>query len=113
MDGLTLLVEAEVAGLVVSVDGESLHVRGPRSKEQLALNLIEHKTDVVNAIRMREDSVVDDVDLEGYLSLLKSPAVLSSEDLPPIPPFRERPERPIAWAAWWACKEGRNRRQTG
>ena len=113
MDGLTLLDKAEVAGLVVSVDGEALHVRGPRSAEQLALKLIEHKTDVMSAIRIREDLAGDDEDLEVYLSLLRSPEVLSSEELAPVPPFRKKPERPLAWAAWWACLEGRRRRQTG
>lgn len=43
MDGLTLVAEAERAGLSVSANGNALVVRGPRRAEPLARRLIANK----------------------------------------------------------------------
>ena len=51
MDGLTLLREAEEAGLSVSLHGEQLVVRGPRRAEAVARRLLAHKSEIVYAIR--------------------------------------------------------------
>ncbi len=49
-------------------------------------------------------------ELEGYLKYLKAWMPTSSDDLPCPPPFAHRPERPVAWSAWWdAVERGRNR----
>jgi hypothetical protein len=59
MDGLTLLAEAAAAGLVVTADGDRLHIRGPRSAGALARRLIEHKTDVLTLLRLAATDTVD------------------------------------------------------
>lgn len=43
MDGLTLLQEASVAGLMVLADGDRLVIRGPRSADAVARRLLAHK----------------------------------------------------------------------
>jgi hypothetical protein len=50
MDSLTLLTVAREAGLTVRVDGDKLIVRGPRAAEALALQVLEHKAEVVRAM---------------------------------------------------------------
>jgi hypothetical protein len=47
MDGLTLLNEARAAGLEVRTDGDRLVVRGPRSAETLARQLLAHKAELL------------------------------------------------------------------
>ncbi len=51
MDGLALLRTAAAAGLTVHLDGERLVIRGPRSADAIARQLISHKPAVVAAIR--------------------------------------------------------------
>ena len=48
-----------------------------------------------------------------YLNLLSSFMPETMGDLPPVPPFDHRPERPTAWAAWWNCvaRVNRSRRE--
>ena len=49
--------------------------------------------------------------LARYLAYLDSWSPGHTKDLPRVPPFNERPERPIAWAAWWdAVEKGRGHR---
>ena len=50
MDGLTLLLEATAAGLTVRVDGERLVIRGLRSADAVARELLAHKVDVLGAL---------------------------------------------------------------
>jgi hypothetical protein len=47
MVGLSLLAEADAAGLTVTADGGRLVVRGPRRAEPLARRLIENKLAVL------------------------------------------------------------------
>ena len=47
--------------------------------------------------------------LAEYLSMLQVWQPENARDLPP-PPFPERPERPIAWGAWWDAIERRNQK---
>jgi hypothetical protein len=47
MDGLTLLHEARAAGLMVTVEGGRLRVRGPRRADALARALLAHKEAVL------------------------------------------------------------------
>jgi hypothetical protein len=51
MDGITLLLEAQAAGLSVRVDGDKLIIRGPRSAELIARRLLAYKPAVVAALR--------------------------------------------------------------
>jgi hypothetical protein len=50
MDGLTLLAEAEAAGLVVCADGDRLVIRGPKSADAVAQRLLAHKAVVLAGI---------------------------------------------------------------
>jgi hypothetical protein len=54
MDGLSLLRQAEEAGLAVALDGGRLVIRGPKRAEPVARLLIEHKPDVL-AVLVRAD----------------------------------------------------------
>jgi hypothetical protein len=51
MDGITLILEAEAAGLSVQVDGDRLVIRGPRSADAIARRLLAEKPAVVAALR--------------------------------------------------------------
>ena len=54
MDGLSLLRQAEEAGLAVALDGGRLVIRGSKRAEPVARLLIEHKPDVL-AVLARAD----------------------------------------------------------
>ena len=59
MGGVDLLERARDAGLTVCQEGEKLVVRGPRSQEPLALELLAHKPEVIAALkRTNQDSFV-------------------------------------------------------
>ena len=58
MEGLDLLLRAQAAGLDVSVDGDSLVIRGPRSADALALSLLAHKADLLTLLA-RQDANPD------------------------------------------------------
>jgi hypothetical protein len=51
MDAVGLLERAEAAGLKVTTNGDKLVVRGPRSAEALALELIKNKPEVIEVLR--------------------------------------------------------------
>ncbi len=51
MDGLALLRTAAAAGLTVRLDGDRLVIRGPRSADTIARQLIAEKPAVVAAIQ--------------------------------------------------------------
>lgn len=53
MDGLTLLREAESAGLRVHAEGDKLVIQGPQAAEPIALRLIEHKADVLPLVQSK------------------------------------------------------------
>lgn len=57
MDGLTLLNEARGSGLVVTVDGDRLKIRGPRHLEPLVQLMIAHKAAVIRGL---EGEIVGD-----------------------------------------------------
>lgn len=59
MDGMTLIAEAQAAGLVVLADGEKLIVRGPESAGAVALRLLARKADVMAALGGVVDSQPD------------------------------------------------------
>jgi len=50
MDGMKLLVEARLCGLIVVPEGDLLVIRGPRSAEAIAQRLLAHKADVMMAL---------------------------------------------------------------
>jgi hypothetical protein len=50
MDGLTLLLEAEMAGLTILADGDRLVIRGPKSADAVARRLLNHKAAVLVAL---------------------------------------------------------------
>ena len=47
MDSVTLLAQAQAAGLTVYAEGDRLVVRGPRSAEPLAKTLLAHKAELM------------------------------------------------------------------
>ena len=47
MDSVTLLTQAQTAGLKVHAEGDRLVVRGPRAAEALALRLLAHKAELL------------------------------------------------------------------
>jgi hypothetical protein len=51
MDGVMLLSRARDAGLAVAAKGDKLIIRGPRSAEPLALLLLDHKPEVIAALK--------------------------------------------------------------
>jgi hypothetical protein len=50
MDGLTLLSEGRAAGLTVTVDGDRLVIRGPKSADAVARRLLAHKAVILAAL---------------------------------------------------------------
>ncbi len=45
-----------------------------------------------------------------YIEILDDFQPAETGDLPPVPPFKWRPERRVAWSAWWdAVEKGRSR----
>lgn len=68
MDGLTLLNEARAVGLIVTVQGGKLVIRGPREADAVAKRLLAHKSEVVAALEMS--------------SLPDPPPGIAPEDLP-------------------------------
>ncbi len=56
MEAVSLLREAEDAGLVVRVDGDRLVVRGPKSAGAIAERLLDHKAEVIEALSAEWDT---------------------------------------------------------
>ncbi len=56
MGAVSLLQEAEAAGLSVRVDGDRLVVRGPKSAGAIAERLLDHKTEVLKALSAEWDA---------------------------------------------------------
>lgn len=54
MEGLGLLDRARAAGLRVSADGDMLVIRGPRSADGLARELLEHKGEILALLRYHQ-----------------------------------------------------------
>ena len=55
MDVLNLINQARHAGLRTEVEGERLHVAGPKSARNLVIQLSERKTEVIAALRAISD----------------------------------------------------------
>jgi hypothetical protein len=51
MVGLNLIREAGVAGLTVWAEGDRLRIRGPKAADVIARRLVEHKAEVMAALR--------------------------------------------------------------
>jgi len=100
MDGVTLLVEAESAGLTVHLDGDRLVIRGPRSADQTARALLGRKAEVVALLRTA--SWVLRHDTRGRLGLQAPVAPVpfpAWEDLPGWPD--STPADPGAGPCYW------------
>lgn len=84
MDGVGLLREADLAGLQVLLRGDTLVVRGPRHADAVARQLLDHKPDVIQALRrnaLREAVPKDTVPVFGIPS--DQPFLtITPEDLP-------------------------------
>jgi hypothetical protein len=57
MDGLTILQEAREAGLEITIDGERLVVRGPKSAAPIAERLLRMKQEIMAVIVGRNEAV--------------------------------------------------------
>ena len=53
MEALTLIRQAQVAGLAVEAQGDKMIVRGPKSAELIVRRLAEHKPAILKALRQR------------------------------------------------------------
>ena len=51
--------------------------------------------------RVADTKERDSEELEAYLRYLKTWTPMRLNELPHPPPFDHRPERPVAWSAWW------------
>jgi len=74
--------------------GDTLRVIIPHGylPEHLKRELRTHKNEL---LRLLNPSLLEYIEiLDGF-----QPARIG--DLPPVPPFDRRPERPVAWSAWW------------
>jgi hypothetical protein len=71
MVGLALLDQARKAGLEVRVNGDLLVLRGPRSAESLARDLLGHKDQVRAMLRLRERSEYNGT-LRDELAILRA-----------------------------------------
>ncbi len=56
MGAVSLLQEAEAAGLSVRVDGDRLVVRGPKSADAIAERLLDHKAEVLKVLSAEWDA---------------------------------------------------------
>ena len=56
MGAVTLLQEAEAAGLTVRVEGDRLVVRGPKSASAIAERLLDHKAEVLKVLSAEWDA---------------------------------------------------------
>ncbi len=56
MGVMSLLQEAEAAGLAVRVEGDRLVVRGPKSAGAIAERLLDHKAEVIEALSAEWDA---------------------------------------------------------
>lgn len=58
-----------------------------------------------------ENCALEDVPtLEAYLGILKAPATLESDDMPPVPPYRGPGDvHARAWSSWWDAVEAQRR----
>jgi hypothetical protein len=65
MDGLTLLEEARIAGLTVTVEGNRLRIQGPRRAEPIAQRILAHKEEVVRILTTETAVAVGPDDLPG------------------------------------------------
>ncbi|HBI47063.1 MAG TPA: hypothetical protein DDY78_30050 [Planctomycetales bacterium] len=65
MDGLTLLEEARIAGLTVTVEGNRLRIRGPRWAETIAQRVLAHKDEVVHILTTETAAAIGPDDLPG------------------------------------------------
>jgi hypothetical protein len=94
MDSLTLLSDARAAGLEVHRDGDRLVVRGPRSAEPLARQLLAQKAELLDLIRrIPADHTLRSLDPDGpgeativavkvWSDALQQPIWVVADDLP-------------------------------
>ena len=110
-DVLNLLYEATAQGLKLQVLGNKIRITGPETAAPWARRLIQEKSEIIDVLGEKGEGTVRTVrrapnmDLDQYLALLQKEAILTSHVPPPSPPFRNPPERGIAWAAWWEAIE--------
>ncbi len=92
MGAVTLLQEAEAAGLTVCVEGDRLVVRGPKSEGAIAERLLDHKAEVIEALGADWDAEM--------LTLIRW--FLSTR--PPAGPFElSRSVTILRPALWWTA----------
>ncbi len=92
MVAVSLLQEAEAAGLSVRVDGDRLVVRGPKSAADIAERLLDRKAEVIEALAAEWDAEM--------LTLIRW--FLSTH--PPAEPFELSKGVPVIRPAlWWTA----------
>ncbi|MBI4558213.1 MAG: hypothetical protein HY706_11580 [Candidatus Hydrogenedentes bacterium] len=112
MSALALVYDLERHGATFRVEAGKLIVRAPKQAftEAVIRDLRAHKPRLLAYLKDGDQRVT----LAEYLDLVKSDAVLNSQDLPPVPPRwitdQGGPERAQAWSAWWDAVEAQRRR---
>lgn len=92
MDGLTLLHEAQAAGLSVSADDGRLVIRGPTRCEAVAKRLLAHKADVLAALAQADAVLIFSPDM---MTALRAADVRLVDD-PWVDPWEAAIEPPDA-----------------
>jgi hypothetical protein len=112
MEAVALLDRARQAGLVVLRDGARLIVRGPKRLTDLAVHLLDHKTEVLEALNAEADPALGtalDVLPAAHVVAASQPAV-SAQTIQPFGPAA--PTAACRWCgalAWhragngWTC----------
>jgi hypothetical protein len=121
MEGVTAVItEARAAGLDVRADADRLVIRGPRTQEHLARQLLDQKSQVLAVLEAEDAEVAwritvmrPQVSARGPIPLLTARSVASTPGRctscgdPIGPPCRYRCE-PCIRAAWAVLREVRN-----
>jgi hypothetical protein len=97
MDVLSLLEQAEVAGLTVRMVGDRLVVRGPKRAEALARQLCTRKTEILRHLRLT--ARVGDVDLLRRLEALAPSELAAWRASWGQRASRGEPHEPARWRA--------------
>ena len=106
MDSLSLLHRARLAGLKVRADGDHLVVRGRRSQERLARELLAHKTEVMAELAANQiapwpkETVAITADICGVVTIADLMA-LGTTDRPPGACYA------CGGGAWWRLRRAK------
>jgi hypothetical protein len=115
MDAMSLLTKARRQGLDVRTNGDKLVVRGPRSAEKLALQLLDHKAELMPLLTLPQPAELGSEAsptwaVRVWSDMLQESLWVAAEGQPPatIPSKHVRKLEPVASdaVAWVPLKAG-------